>query len=113
MPIEVESPEETGYSTIQFNLAESSVRDRTLAELDIDFSNIVLAYGEHKGIVPLRQLITEGSDIIMPDNVLVTTGAAMALFIISRTYCQRTRRYSPQIHLHEGVDGIAKIFRMG
>ena len=27
MPIEVESPEEMGYSTIKYNLAESSVRD--------------------------------------------------------------------------------------
>jgi aspartate/methionine/tyrosine aminotransferase len=85
MPIEIESPEEMGYSKIRYNLAESSVRDRTLQELDIDLSNIVLAYGEHKGIMPLRTLITEGSNIITPDDVLVTTGAAMALFVISTT----------------------------
>ena len=85
MPIEIESPEEMGYSTIRYNLAESSVRDRTLQELNIDLSNIVLAYGEHKGIMPLRELIMEGSDIVAPDDVLVTTGAAMALFIISTT----------------------------
>jgi aspartate/methionine/tyrosine aminotransferase len=85
MPIEIESPEEMGYSTIRYNLAESSVRDRTLQELNLDLSNIVLAYGEHKGIMPLRTLITEGSHIITPKDVLVTTGAAMALFVISTT----------------------------
>jgi hypothetical protein len=38
MPIEVESPEELGYSTIKYNLAESSVRDRTWQELNLDLS---------------------------------------------------------------------------
>lgn len=90
MPIEIESPEEMGYSTIRYNLAESSVRDRTLQELNIDLSNIVLAYGEHKGITPLRTLITEGSHIITSDDVLVTTGAAMALFVISTTLLSPT-----------------------
>ena len=32
MPIEEESPEQLGYDKIKFNLTESSVRDRTLAE---------------------------------------------------------------------------------
>jgi len=32
MPIEVESPEEFGYDRIKFNLSESSVRDRSLAD---------------------------------------------------------------------------------
>ena len=34
MPIEVESPEEFGYDRIKYNLSESSVRDRTLGDLD-------------------------------------------------------------------------------
>ena len=45
MPIEVESPEERGYSTIRYNLAESSVTDRTLGEFELDLSGAVLAYG--------------------------------------------------------------------
>jgi aspartate/methionine/tyrosine aminotransferase len=85
MPIEIESPEEMGYSTIRYNLAESSVRDRTLKELDIDLSDIVLAYGEHKGTTPLREAIREGRQLISSEDILVTTGAAMALFIISTT----------------------------
>ena len=40
MPIEIESPEEMGYSTIKYNLAESSVRDITLEHIDIDFKKL-------------------------------------------------------------------------
>ena len=36
MPIEVESPEQLGYDRIRYNLSESSVRDRTLADLGAD-----------------------------------------------------------------------------
>ena len=82
MPIEIESPEEMGYSTIRYNLAESSVRDLPFNELNIDLSNIVLAYPEHKGSVALRTLILENSSDFTIDDVLVTTGAAMALFMI-------------------------------
>ncbi len=85
MPIEIESPEEMGYSTIRYNLAESSVRDLPFNELNIDLSNIVLAYPEHRGSVPLRSLILENSTDFTIDDVLVTTGAAMALFMISTT----------------------------
>lgn len=85
MPIEVESPEELGYNTIKYNLAESSVRDITLEHIDIDFKKLVLFYGEHKGIVKLREAILEESKVLHIDDVLVTTGAATALFIVSTT----------------------------
>ena len=85
MPIEIESPEEMGYDTIQYNLAESSIRDRTLGNFKLDLNNTVLAYTEHRGITPLREAIITESDTLSPDNVLVTTGAAMALFLISTT----------------------------
>ncbi len=85
MPIETESPEEMGYNTIRYNLAESSVRDRVLGELNLDLNQVILAYGEHRGIRPLRELIASESPILHPDDVLVTTGAAMALFVIATT----------------------------
>ncbi len=85
MPIEIESPEEMGYNTIQYNLAESSVRDITMQDIDVDVKKLVLFYGEHKGIIKLREAITEGSPALNPDDVLVTGGAAMALFIVSTT----------------------------
>ncbi len=93
MPIEIESPEEKGYSTIQYNLAESSVRDITLDSLNVDLSGILLFYGEHKGMYKLRQAIIEDSKVLRPDDLIVTAGAAMALFITSTTLL------SPKDHL--------------
>ncbi len=85
MPIEIESPEEMGYGNIKYNLAESSVRDINLRDVNVDLKDVVLFYGEHKGITKLREAIREHSKIITTDDVLVTTGAATALFIVSTT----------------------------
>src|ERR1035437_5323204 len=57
MPIEVESPEEFGYDRIKFNLSESSVRDRSLADLGVDLRDLVLFYGTHEGHPGLRELV--------------------------------------------------------
>jgi aspartate/methionine/tyrosine aminotransferase len=84
MPIEIESPEQIGYGNIKYNLTESSVRDRTLKDFDIevDVNTLILQYGDHLGHAKLRELLAhEGSTT--PDNVLLTSGAAGALFIIS------------------------------
>jgi aspartate/methionine/tyrosine aminotransferase len=84
MPIEIESPEEMGYDTIEYNLAESSIRDRSFGDYNLDLSKTVLAYTEHRGIKPLREAIIFNTSFEV-DDVLVTTGAAMALFLISTT----------------------------
>ncbi len=84
MPIEIESPEETGYDTIACNLAESSMRDRVLGELglDVDLARMVLLYGDHRGHPAFRALLAaEGRCAV--DQVLLTPGAAGALFIVS------------------------------
>lgn len=86
MPIEIESPEETGYDTIACNLAESSMRDRVLGELglDVDLARMVLLYGDHRGHPAFRALLAaEGRCAV--DQVLLTPGAAGALFIVSTT----------------------------
>ena len=86
MPIEVESPEETGYDTIDCNLAESSMRDRVLGHLalDVDIGKTILLYGDHRGHPALRALLAaEGKCAV--DQVLLTPGAAGALFIVSTT----------------------------
>ena len=57
MPIEVESPEEYGYGNIRYNLSESSIRDRSLADLGLSVPNLTLLYGEHRGGQRLRELI--------------------------------------------------------
>jgi aspartate/methionine/tyrosine aminotransferase len=80
-PIEKESPEEFGYDRINYNLAESSVPDFILGNLDLDLSDLALSYTDHLGNPQLRQYI--GGDEINPDYVLTTTGAAGALFIIN------------------------------
>lgn len=87
MIMEVESPEEIGYSTIRNNLSESSVADRRLGELTVDLGGLTLLYGEHRGDHRLRELIVAqgDSDRVSIDDVLVTTGAAGALFIVATT----------------------------
>jgi aspartate/methionine/tyrosine aminotransferase len=88
MPIEIESPEEMGYDTIEYNLAESSIRDRSLGVYNLDLSKTVLAYTEHRGIKDLREAIIEDTSF-EADDVLVTTGAAMALFLVATTLLEK------------------------
>lgn len=83
MPIEVESPEQLGYSTIRYNLAESSVTDVPFRALNLDLNDLVLAYGDHLGKPELRQLLTADAPPLQPDHVLLTVGAAAALFIVA------------------------------
>jgi aspartate/methionine/tyrosine aminotransferase len=93
MPIEVESPEEFGYDAIKYNLAESSVRDRSLTQLGIELGDLVLLYGEHMGHKGLLDLIAQASSgpagAVEPADVLVAFGAAQALFIIATTLLEK------------------------
>jgi aspartate/methionine/tyrosine aminotransferase len=86
MPIEVESPEETGYDSIACNLAESSIRDRSLGDLgiELDLGRMVLRYDDHRGHPGLRTLLAEEGECGV-DQVLLTPGAAGALFIVATT----------------------------
>jgi aspartate/methionine/tyrosine aminotransferase len=88
MPIEVESPEELGYGTIANNLAESSFSDLRLADfgIDTDVGGLLLQYGDHRGLPDLRELVAR--DGLDPGDVLVTAGAAPALFIVATTLLQ-------------------------
>ena len=83
MPIEVESPEELGYDTIENNLAESSFSDLRLADygIDADVGDILLQYGDHRGLPELRELVAR--DGVDPGDVLVVPGAAPALFLVA------------------------------
>ena len=85
--MEVESPEELGYGHIRRNLSESSIADRVLGEFTVDLSGLTLLYGEHRGDPRLRELISAQAESanITPGDVLVTAGAAGALFIIATT----------------------------
>ena len=87
MPIEVESPEQLGYDTITNNLSESSVADRRLRDLglDLDLDELLLCYGDHLGDPLLREAVAAGIDGVSADDVLVTAGAAAALFCVATT----------------------------
>jgi aspartate/methionine/tyrosine aminotransferase len=88
MAIEVESPEQLGYDTITNNLSESSVADRRLRDLGLDLGSgagpaldeLLLCYGDHLGDLVLRDAVAAGGDGLRADDVIVTPGAAAALF---------------------------------
>jgi aspartate/methionine/tyrosine aminotransferase len=91
MPIEIESPEQLGYDTITNNLSESSVADRRLSDLGLDLGGggnsgaaaldeSLLCYGDHLGDPVLREAVAAGGEGLRADDVLVTPGAAAALF---------------------------------
>jgi aspartate/methionine/tyrosine aminotransferase len=95
MPIEVESPEQLGYDTITYNLSESSVADRRLSdfELHFDLDELLLCYGDHLGNPQLREAVAATTTNIGADDVLVTPGAAAALF------CTATALLEPSDHV--------------
>ncbi len=92
MPIEIESPEQLGYSTIRCNLAESSVSDISLKQLGLNLDDLVLGYGDHLGKPELRGLIAKKYPGIYADDILVTAGAANALFIVATSLLEKTDR---------------------
>lgn len=89
MVMEVESPEQLGYAAIRYNLAESSIRELSLAQLDLDIEGVVPVYGDHAGDPELRALIAQQAGGIDADDVIVTAGAAMALFVAATVLLER------------------------
>jgi aspartate/methionine/tyrosine aminotransferase len=89
MPIEVESPEQLGYDSIACNLAESSVSDAVYGNLGLDLDKLVLCYGHHLGKPELREWIAAQTPGLKKDDVLLTAGAAAALFIISTSLLEK------------------------
>ena len=87
-PIEIESPEERGYGNLRCNLTESSYTDGTLEEFGVDLRGLVLCYGDHLGHAGLRELIASsadgfGAEHLSPEDVILTPGAAAALFFVN------------------------------
>jgi aspartate/methionine/tyrosine aminotransferase len=90
MPIEIESPEQMGYEKIRNNLSESSYSDTFFRDirLNTDFHDLLLCYGSHAGHEGLRAAIVSGTSL-KPDDVLLTIGAAGALFIIATSLLEK------------------------
>ena len=80
--IEIESPEEFGYDRIDCNLAESSFTDGLVGQLGEGIEDVVLQYGDHLGKPQLREILAAEAGVD-PDDVMLTVGAAGALFIIA------------------------------
>ena len=88
MAIEVESPESLGYENIECNLAESSFADQRLSDLGISIQDLTLFYGDHQGKPALRDHIASTINLHSED-VLITPGAAPALFIIATSLLEK------------------------
>ena len=119
MPIEIESPEQLGYDSIRNNLSESSYTDAFFRDIDLDagpgvgtdpgaganpgatpraglnLRDLVLCYGSHAGHEGLRELLVRdasmkaGDTSLKKEDVLLTIGAAGALFIIATTLLEK------------------------
>lgn len=89
MAIEVESPEELGYGNIRYNLSESSIADQSLSSLGLRPPDLRLLYNEHRGAAALRSLVVAGAEGLGADDVLITSGAAGALFVIASSLLDR------------------------
>jgi aspartate/methionine/tyrosine aminotransferase len=88
MPIEIEAPEGFGYDKIDYNLSESSFTDQRLRDLGISVDDLLLCYSDHIGKVELRDLLAREVSLTAED-VLVTSGAASALFIVATTFLKK------------------------
>lgn len=85
MLIEKESPEQFGYEKIKYNLTESSTSNKSMKDLGISLdSGMLLCYGDHYGNRALRELIAARYES-GADDVIVATGACMALFLTFAT----------------------------
>ncbi len=91
MPIEIESPEQLGYDKIRNNLSESSYTDTLFRDLPNgdDLRDLVFCYGSHQGHEGLREFIAGEHASLQKDHVLLTMGAAGALFIIATSLLER------------------------
>lgn len=90
MPIEIESPEMMGYENITYNLAESSVSDIYLSELNLQLNGLFLCYGHHIGKPELRERIAQlYPGELSGEHILMTPSAATALFIIHTSLLEK------------------------
>jgi aspartate/methionine/tyrosine aminotransferase len=91
MPIEIEAPEQLpgGYAAIKNNLSESSYTDSVFKNLKLDLGELVLCYGDHVGHPGLREQIAKSEPGISADDILITAGAASALFMVSTSLLEK------------------------
>lgn len=109
-------------SSLPHNLAESTSADLGLGELLDDrviarLGQIALGYGTSRGAGELRALVAESTGVT-PDDVLVTQGAASALFLAMFTLCSpgdeiamAMPQFPPSADMITAVQATARPFR--
>jgi aspartate/methionine/tyrosine aminotransferase len=88
MPIEIESPEQMGYSNVKFNLTESSYTDLKFGDLNLNINELPISYGHHVGHEGLRAILAKEFKL-KSEDILLTAGAATGLFIIATSLLEK------------------------
>jgi len=67
---------------IDYDIGESAVKTLNVKDLDIDLGEVSLRYGYHKGKPELRECIAGQYPGLKEENIVVTTGASEANFLV-------------------------------
>lgn len=67
---------------IDYDIGESAVKTLSVKDIEIDLEKVLLRYGYHSGNPALRETIAEQYTGLSGDQIIVTTGASEANFIV-------------------------------
>jgi aspartate/methionine/tyrosine aminotransferase len=67
---------------IEYDIGESAVKTLCLKDVSVDLENVCLRYGYHKGLPELRETIAGQYFDLAGENIVVTTGASEANFVV-------------------------------
>lgn len=67
---------------IEYDIGESAVKTLSLKDVSVDLEDVSLRYGYHKGLPELRETIAGQYRELRGENVVVTTGASEANFVV-------------------------------
>ena len=67
---------------IDYDIGESAVKTLDVKDLDLDLSEVSLRYGYHRGRPELRECIAGQYPGLKEENIVVTTGAREANFLV-------------------------------
>lgn len=80
--MELEDWFDTYQYEIEYDIGESAVKTLGVGDLNLDLNKIMLRYGYHKGRPDLREIIALSFPGFSPENIIVTTGASEANFVV-------------------------------
>ena len=67
---------------IRYDIGESAVKTLRLKDVSVNLENVCLRYGYHKGLPELRETVAEQYCDLSGDNIVITTGASEANFVV-------------------------------